>query len=500
MAISEFYGEKHTEFQTWRQEHPDGFFLNCTPGRWMFHRTGCAHSGSVDWLGNDNSTLTRVRKACSSTLQDLRNWAKANSESVVSCSDCRPNDVPAEKLIAFAQGLARQPMATAAEGKPFRVRLRKNGLEFVPLSSGTPRFVSREIIDNVCEVFGQTGSTRPRDYQRRTHDASYLLTLIEKCVGIRRAYLFLWNPAQDTESFQHFDQVQQDAAAGKPYLERWICRSNRPRPGDIAIIQRTGRSNNGVFGRGTIVSECEPDDDGTPRISIELDQFLPLGSELSRSRLIEQCGYASAWAPQATGTLIPDEIVQAISFLWQRPSNPETVEDLPAPPGRVNCNTRRIIRDTRLVCDLKIKYAFTCQVCRAQLPTFDGQYYIEGHHLRPLGGRHRGLDVAGNVLILCPNHHALFDLGIPRFLSQTSVEVSRVRYDLLLKHPLDAQNVAYYMKEIHRSQNGERIVWLAILPSRSKPSVLLQRETSIAPVPGTCRGALGTWPWIYLRV
>lgn len=37
--------------------------------------------------------------------------------------------------------------------------------------------------------------------------------------------------------------------------------------------------------------------------------------------------------------------------------------------------------------------------------------YAERAHIRPLGSPHDGPDDESNILCLCPNHHALFDLG-----------------------------------------------------------------------------------------
>lgn len=51
-----------------------------------------------------------------------------------------------------------------------------------------------------------------------------------------------------------------------------------------------------------------------------------------------------------------------------------------------------------------------CQVCGTVLETPAGTY-AEAAHVRPLGAPHDGPDAADNILCLCPNHHALFDLG-----------------------------------------------------------------------------------------
>ena len=37
--------------------------------------------------------------------------------------------------------------------------------------------------------------------------------------------------------------------------------------------------------------------------------------------------------------------------------------------------------------------------------------YAEGHHLHPLGSAYDGPDVRGNILVVCPTHHAEFDYG-----------------------------------------------------------------------------------------
>ena len=81
-------------------------------------------------------------------------------------------------------------------------------------------------------------------------------------------------------------------------------------------------------------------------------------------------------------------------------------------PARVKTTTTRIIRDTKIIKELKEKYHHTCQICgmKIQMPNQKG--YSEGHHLQKLGGLHRGPDINENVIILCPNHHTEFDYGI----------------------------------------------------------------------------------------
>lgn len=80
-------------------------------------------------------------------------------------------------------------------------------------------------------------------------------------------------------------------------------------------------------------------------------------------------------------------------------------------PQRVELALNRVVRDTKLVRLLKELYANSCQICGESLLLPGGRYYSEGHHVKPLGQPHNGPDIASNLLILCPNHHVLCDLG-----------------------------------------------------------------------------------------
>lgn len=83
----------------------------------------------------------------------------------------------------------------------------------------------------------------------------------------------------------------------------------------------------------------------------------------------------------------------------------------PATPIRVLTETYRVLRDTDLARKLKALHKDGCQVCGETLRLGNGATYSEAHHIRPLGNPHNGPDVAENIVILCPNHHVLFDYG-----------------------------------------------------------------------------------------
>jgi hypothetical protein len=78
-------------------------------------------------------------------------------------------------------------------------------------------------------------------------------------------------------------------------------------------------------------------------------------------------------------------------------------------PPKIRLTINRFIRDTKMTQVIKAKYKNRCQVCGKRMKIKPGVFYSEAHHLKPLGGGHKGSDVQDNILCLCPNHHALFD-------------------------------------------------------------------------------------------
>jgi predicted restriction endonuclease len=73
----------------------------------------------------------------------------------------------------------------------------------------------------------------------------------------------------------------------------------------------------------------------------------------------------------------------------------------------INRRVRKTVKGERL----KMLYGCECQICsyKIRVPRAGSGWYVEVHHLRPLGGKHRGRDNWDNMLVLCPNCHAEFD-------------------------------------------------------------------------------------------
>lgn len=124
-------------------------------------------------------------------------------------------------------------------------------------------------------------------------------------------------------------------------------------------------------------------------------------------------------------------------------------------PERTRTTRSRIIRNTALVTRLKDAYSSTCQVCGGRRRRDVDAGYAEGHHLKPLGRPHHGPDVEGNVLVLCPNHHADFDYGLISVDPDTRLVAHA--YDSAVdgrtlhvrdEHEMDPEYLAYHNREI----------------------------------------------------
>ena len=95
----------------------------------------------------------------------------------------------------------------------------------------------------------------------------------------------------------------------------------------------------------------------------------------------------------------------------------------------------RIVRNTKLVRMLKKEYDDRCQICGYKVE-LKGRNYSEGHHLRPLGTPHNGPDIAGNIIIVCPNCHAKLDYE--------AIEIQSL--NISSKHKIGKKYIEYHNK------------------------------------------------------
>jgi len=84
-------------------------------------------------------------------------------------------------------------------------------------------------------------------------------------------------------------------------------------------------------------------------------------------------------------------------------------------------------------------YNNTYQLCENRLEIAAGQYYSEVHHIKPLGRPHNRPDVLENMICVCPNCHALLDLGGIVF-GDNSFKV--------VKHPINGEYLRYHNGEV----------------------------------------------------
>jgi len=131
-----------------------------------------------------------------------------------------------------------------------------------------------------------------------------------------------------------------------------------------------------------------------------------------------------------------------------RASVPFIANDKTSPPPRAKVMTIRVIRDTSVTKRLKTLYNYRCQICNRRIDRGDSCFYAEAHHIKPLGKNHRGIDAECNLIVLCPNHHAFFDFGIPKFIANDKIKIGNKAIRLKLKHQIDSEVIDYYNTSI----------------------------------------------------
>lgn len=101
----------------------------------------------------------------------------------------------------------------------------------------------------------------------------------------------------------------------------------------------------------------------------------------------------------------------------------KTPEEEEAAAGRKTITSIVAIRNSRIILSAKAFQDHQCQLCKDAPKRPDGHGITEGHHIQPLGTDHKGPDVIENILVLCPNCHALCDqfaIPLPESLANSS--------------------------------------------------------------------------------
>jgi predicted restriction endonuclease len=125
------------------------------------------------------------------------------------------------------------------------------------------------------------------------------------------------------------------------------------------------------------------------------------------------------------------------------------------PPQRRNSRDSRVIRDSALSRFLKGLYSHQCQICRFTFARVGGLRYSETHHIRPLGGGHNGIDNETNMMVLCPNHHSMMDLGAiaihPDLMTVIGSDDTFPEHQQrlqLLRHSIDRNFLEYHLETV----------------------------------------------------
>ncbi|MBM4056477.1 MAG: hypothetical protein FJ264_17790 [Planctomycetes bacterium] len=148
------------------------------------------------------------------------------------------------------------------------------------------------------------------------------------------------------------------------------------------------------------------------------------------------------------GNVLPNKVTIHPRSSAKHASSSRTKDaiDIASPPDRVQTHGYLILRDTELALHVKRLHRFECQLCGHTIELPDGRRYAESHHIQPLGQPHNGPDVIGNILCVCPNHHAELDYGVP--------EIFLSRISCTKEHPIEQKYIDYHNLKIHNSTNS----------------------------------------------
>lgn len=125
-------------------------------------------------------------------------------------------------------------------------------------------------------------------------------------------------------------------------------------------------------------------------------------------------------------------------------------------PERKQINSVITQRNQTVVQYIKTMYNHTCQICGEQIQVGLEEYMSEAHHIKPLGSKHSGADVLGNLIVVCPNHHVMFDRGAitidleKRIVQHVNENHPINNQSILMKHKIEQQYIDYHNIHIYK--------------------------------------------------
>lgn len=103
-------------------------------------------------------------------------------------------------------------------------------------------------------------------------------------------------------------------------------------------------------------------------------------------------------------------------------------------PDEIERKVKKIKRNVALVHQMKERYKNECQVCGFTFRQANGNFYSEVAHIEPISTKRAGVDAPSNMIVPCPNHHKMLDLGKLRIISAKEYSIEDEKF--LLKEPL----------------------------------------------------------------
>jgi hypothetical protein len=100
-------------------------------------------------------------------------------------------------------------------------------------------------------------------------------------------------------------------------------------------------------------------------------------------------------------------------------------------PEEVEMKVKKVKRNVTLVAQMKERYENKCQVCGFTFKQINGNFYSEVAHIKPLSSKKMGVDTPSNMIVLCPNHHKMLDLGSLQIISNADYSLDGKQEKLL---------------------------------------------------------------------
>lgn len=160
---------------------------------------------------------------------------------------------------------------------------------------------------------------------------------------------------------------------------------------------------------------------------------------------LNDCGYLAknsgrgVWKLSDFGVKKAKEIFSKYPYLQPVPEETIEATDIEL-PQRIETTVYRILRDTPLARKLKELHSDKCQLCGETINISNNKNYSEAHHIKPLGGEHKGLDVRENIIILCPSDHVKCDYG--------AIQLSLTKIKSVPGHRVSQEFIDYHNSNI----------------------------------------------------